>query len=278
MNRVLSVATSVLLLLLLVACGRGNNDVSFFSTLLGGRSREFAPPTEEEILWDSVNRNEPSDILPIITFFGGGGGGYSECDTLGVSAEVPSGPSLVPVGNRVELGRDHIYRTTCGWQAEETVKLKVIRPDGSVAVQTKVRAVLEQGEHTTYWVVHLDYKLPLVAPVGAYEVIFEGEFRRLQDQVEAYLPEEPRLYSFEEGKRWLLYQFAPREHVRVFAYEESGHIEWKLVGWKAVYVGSDGALTIHLEDSRNIYLTAVGDLSGEVRSPDGRPFKSILRD
>ncbi len=70
--------------------------------------------------------------------------------------------------------------------------------------ETRVRALLEQGEHTVNWAVHLDYELSLVDPIGPYDVIIEGESVKLQPRVEAYLPEEPRLYSFEDGKHWLL--------------------------------------------------------------------------
>jgi hypothetical protein len=68
--------------------------------------------------------------------------------------------------------------------------------------------------------------------------------------------------------------FSPDEHVRIFAYEntgipERGGYRLTLAGWQDDYAGPDGQLLVQCEtDPNRFYFVVIGDTTGELRSAD----------
>jgi hypothetical protein len=216
---------------------------------------------------ETANQVAPSDILSEISFGPGGGGGLILCDSNSMGQ-----PGLV---FSLE-GRLHEwnYFHTCGWKDKELITITIEYPNGEV----------KQFQDTYYRSSELVYALPfsfktdiLRDPVGEYKITFAGESGVLQDALILHRPSEPRLFWNEEDKL-ILYNFAPQEIVRVFAYSPS-HMNGefavsKLTAWQTFDVDKQGNLILITNFNKPVsWFFVIGDVTGKVE-PDSLSFYS----
>jgi hypothetical protein len=180
--------------------------------------------------------------------------------------------------SKVEL-RETLGIRVCGWQPEEAVTVTLVYPDTSSESQA-VFAELDEDFEDDFRV-DFEHTPDLSDLTGQYTFTFAGESGQVSHIVDVILPTGPRLYEEDDGQL-LLYNFAPGERVRLFAYtsekldEERGQVV--LRDWKEVVVNAAGQLRVHHDLTGIDYWVALGDVSGEVKGPRSIPGAySILK-
>jgi len=169
-------------------------------------------PNSVNSLGDEIFGNIPEDSLEIIeTFFGSAGGGIG-CIDIAPQGGFPA-PQIIEdwtSPNKVEF-YESIRITTCGWNENEEVTLKIEYPDGSI---TEKRPDWNSGSIEREY----HFRNSLQDGLGLYTFRFIGETIEVQYSVEFVAPEKPRAYMNEEEFLLLAFGFLPNEKITISAY------------------------------------------------------------
>ncbi len=235
----------------------------------------------ESFALSAAQKTVPEDVLQDITFYYVQGEAPSDCKYPTRShSEIPNYTQPEVLGSRssrkVEVwGTKRVY--TCGWGPDEVVEVTIAYPDG----HTESRQVLAEPDanEPDYYQVLVHHFTPLGSPPGPYTFTFAGESGQVSHVVEFVPRTEPRLYM-KDNKQLLLYNFAPNERVRLFAYRYEEQGKAALLAWNTFTVNIAGQLEVQVGGVRAAWWVALGDLSGEVTvfGADGGGKASKIRD
>lgn len=181
-------------------------------------------PTEVRFTQGSATREAPQGLVQEIDLYLGGGS-YPGC------MSAPETPSLNYTSGSLEL-MDIGMIATCGWQADETVKVTLRDPAGKLQTFT-VKAVPAKHVKTVYEAA-IYYQPPIDAPEGIYRFTFEGRQGAVKAKLQFHRPNGARLHTLSgdplkpafsaagSRHRLMLSGFLANEPVRLLAYRFEG--------------------------------------------------------
>lgn len=220
-----------------------------------------APPPL--VKFPSLNAHEsiPEDVLKEVSYFPAGGGERGDC--LGNS---PLEPIILdyPKVTDVSIGQ-RFYVLTCGWQANERVKISLESPDGSLLTEYHWHQIFDQGAGSIPLGVSFEKTVDVTDIPGTYRLIFEGESGKVEQEITVRETVYPKLLDEPDG-RILLYNFQPYETVRLIGYSWSDPARGNVVEfseWEEYTVDEKGTLLIELQVDYQ-KLGVIGELSGDV--------------
>jgi hypothetical protein len=201
----------------------------------------------------SAEHTPPEDVLQEVQYYiGGGGPGCSRSETW---------PNASEYRDSVEI-MDNIGIQSDGWNPNEIVHVTLLFPDGKV-LSADVEATFIHGIGEDCYSAFFSYRPLLTDPLGRYVISFSGKAGTANTAFDVKWPSGSRLVGIEGGL--LLFNFAPGERVRFFAYSRDDHGTASFVAWQDFRTDADGQLTIEVPDYERDYIyVAVGNTSGEV--------------
>ena len=144
--------------------------------------------------------------------------------------------------------------STCGWKADELVKVTLMDPTGKFTT-TEVQAVPAKNKKDVYQV-DVFYQPGIDARVGRYRFTLHGsQSGTIKAKVDFVIPQGPRLYVMAEdpfhphhaamggNQRLRLHNFLPNEPVKLLAYTTSGSTI-QFYGWQDFTTDSSGRLIV----------------------------------
>ncbi len=177
-----------------------------------------------------------------------GGGGYPGC------LDAEELPTLNYYNDNLEL-TDIAIIATCGWQADETVRVTLMDPLGKITT-TDVKAVSARQKKGVYEV-DVFYQPGADALPGKYRFTLQGS-AAVKAKITYLSPTRARLYALPEdrfkpyftalgGKQRLrLHGFLPNEPVRLLAYRFEGTLI-QFYGWQDFTTDRRGQLIIETD-------------------------------
>lgn len=210
---------------------------------------------------ETMNTVLPEDIILETGFFGGLGGFDDTCEKLD-HKEPNFLQNYHGMENSIFETMEQISTDVCGLHSNETVKISVYLPDGSIRNYSLTATNSKDKNGETKGILSFLYTPILGEPFGTYRFVFSGDKWRLERTVNIIDADGPRLYRHED--KIILYKFEPFEKVRLLAYLPVSPIppQHALVGWKEYMVDGDGRIVII--PSEDAYFVTVGEISGQV--------------
>jgi len=199
--------------------------------------------------YGSASHTTPEDVFDEALYGGFGGGGDGDDCRICTDSDLPY---ITCKEERLEWG-EHTCILSCGWKQNEKVSLRVYYPDGRDEIIDK--QTMEHRQGCVY------FHVGISDPLGNYLISLEGESDTVQQEIEVYLPNEPRVYH--DDDKLLLLNFQPHEHVKVLNYEWNPKRDFiELVSWYSYQVDQYGQLVV-LKD-RTYMTVVIGERSGQV--------------
>jgi hypothetical protein len=177
-----------------------------------------------------------------------GGGGYPGC------LDAEEAPTLNYYNDNLEL-TDITIIATCGWQADETVRVTLMDPLGKITT-TEVKAVPARQKKGVYEV-DIFYQPGVDALPGKYRFMLQGS-GMVKAKITYLNPTKARLYALPEDRfqpyftalggkhRLRLHGFLPNEPVRMLAYRFEG-AQMKFYGWQDFATDRRGQIIIETD-------------------------------
>jgi hypothetical protein len=197
----------------------------------------------------------PEDVLKEVSW-SGGFGGTNTCESLNLKKGELKLLFVDPV-EKVEWMKS-IPTNSCGWLPGEVVSSSVTSPSGETIMEELVAE--ENGELYGSGFPNLYNTHP-----GTYIIEYKGESGILSLTIVVKAPDEPRLY--EENDTLLLYNFSPKEKIRLLVYKPD--VDHKGTLWDFVeYMTDDIGQLIIITDKKvnesGFGCVVIGEKSGEV--------------
>lgn len=218
-----------------------------------------AVPSIELFSLSTANQVAPDDILQEIAF---ATGGDADTGCLGAFTQ----PTIVSVVKDASL-HELVEIGSCGWQNNERIDITITFPDGKITSQEQIFQQFNASEFI------FNFKTTVLSdPPGSYHIVFAGSSGTIDTSIVLHEPSGPHFYWNEDGTL-LLYNFQPREGVRIFAYTAGGsgfnvlgERSYQLHAWQEFNVNQYGILEINpYFDVPIDWYAAIGDYSGEIR-------------
>jgi hypothetical protein len=245
------VSSVVIIAFLLIACGHSNN-VEPTSTSI---PPTIMPSPTQDLTFslNSGNTIPPGDVIQEVGFFGGAGG-TPDC----------YGDTTDPYMYEDDYGPDYKYELMqqilvilCNLPENADVNVITSLPDNTT--RQEILKTNDSGKLFYYYVPLLD------SPAGMYTFSFDSSEDNFEKSVEVVRPDGPRLYLTgesmdESGERRtiILYNFLPREKIRLFAYKGL-----KLAVWREFIADDNGMVVLQNQFEKYEFdYAAIGDVSG----------------
>lgn len=218
---------------------------------------------------EDAGRDLPPGILRETHYsVAGGGDSGHPCDAQ------QQEPSVVEFPSTTEW-LVQVYTKVCGWAVDEPVQFSVLLPSGEVVDEGTLVATADYIDGAY---VAVRYPPELGAPLGIYTMRFSGPSGTVEQPFEVALPVGPRVYVHDD--RIVLFQFAPQETVRLYAYEPISTADdprssdaFAFSVWNEYVTDDDGQLLI--EGFVGGHFRIIGQQSGEVRPTPSDRFHNI---
>jgi hypothetical protein len=215
-------------------------------------------------VWESAKKIPPEDIFQEVGYYGGGGSILSIC-------QGETSPTLLYLDLTEEVTKHGEIRiTSCGWNIDEEINIRIVRPDGIEISETQKTVSSKQyvGDEPDVGLLIYAFFTGVNDPSGTYRIyIMKGYQLYFQLALGISPPDYPIInysYFFERKNHIDLLGFAPQERIRLFSYDCSDisikpaceFVEW-------VYITTDerGQAVIPAAESDYDFV-AVGDISG----------------
>jgi hypothetical protein len=199
---------------------------------------------------DEMQREKPTDILKRQFVYWIGGGAGDNCGLAGES-EILFCPSE-------SINRYRYVRISLGGlHPGSQVDMMIRYPDGQRTLTINL-VVDPQG--------NVEYKfIPTLAePLGMYQVFFDPSTGIDSKVFQVVEDTRPRLVVIPEEHRIVLFNWKPKESLRVYLYQKSdpSASQIRLIGWQSYHADEKGQLTLDIPPEIEALFVAVGDTSG----------------
>jgi hypothetical protein len=193
------------------------------------------------------NHTSPSDVLREVFFAPTGGESDSDDD----------GKFCTPETSTFLIGTSEIMQDitikSCGWEPNEAVTLTVTAPNGVSQILTQEPAY--SADKNRYFV-EFTFTTGISEPTGTYVFELTNSHHSVTESVKLSRPEGGRIKKADGGL--LIYNFAPTEHVRLFAYRMHNHV-CALEGWIELTTNPEGQALVKIDPTMKVYYSGASD-------------------